>query len=171
MQRRTRILTVGVLLLIVALSALACEKRTPAGQGNAATGGGGGNTSAAPARTASADPTALKATMKGEGGSQVAGTAELVAGTPGTKIIVEVKSLPAGQHAAYIYHQSCAGSGERHGPLAAFVVDGDTATSTTSFVSLSLRHFSDESHFIVIHSGTSDNPGAAISCGEIEDTS
>ncbi len=96
------------------------------------------------------------------------GTATLTVGSPGTKITVEVKSLPAGQHAAYIYHQSCAGTGERHGPLTTFATEGDTSTSTTNFVSLAIAHFGDEPHFIVVFSGSNDNPGPVISCGEIE---
>jgi hypothetical protein len=98
----------------------------------------------------------------------VTGTADLVPGSPGTKITVELKGLPAGDFVAYIYHQSCQGSGERHGPLTKFTVEGDTATSVTNFVSLALNHFSSEAHFIVVHKGTSDAPGDPVSCGEIK---
>lgn len=167
MRRRTRLLTVGLLVLVVALSAMACEKRTPK-QSSSPSSGSGSSSTAEATRTAAPEITELKATMKGEGGSQVTGTATLLVGSPGTKISVEVKSLPAGQHAAYIYHQSCAGTGERHGPLATFATEGDTSTSTTNFVSLALAHFGDEPHFIVVHTGPNDNPGPAISCGKIE---
>src|SRR5262249_26616774 len=129
---------------------------------------GGGAGSAAPTRTVAAAVTRLAATMDAKNNSGITGTAELLPGTPGTKITVEVKALPAGDHVAYIYHQSCDGSGERHGPLTAFTTDGDNSTSTTNFVSLAIDHFAGEPHFIVIQNGTSDNPGTAISCGEIK---
>ncbi len=167
MRRRTRLLTVGLLVLVVALSAMACEKRTPKQSSSPSSGSGSSGTAEA-TRAAAAEVTGLEATMAAEGGSGVTGTATLTVGSPGTKIAVELKSLPAGQHAAYIYHQSCAGTGERHGPLAAFTTEGDTSTSTTNFVSLALAHFGDEPHFIVIFSGSNDNPGPAISCGEIK---
>lgn len=163
-QPRIRILTVGLLILMVGLSAMACSKRT-ASQSNASSGGGGGNSgTATPTRTAAPTITSLEATMEEEGGSGVTGSAELKAGSPGTSIVVTVQGLPAGDHVAYIYHQSCEGSGERHGPLTAFTAEG---ASTTNFVSLALNHFATESHFIVIHSGTSDSPGEAVACGEV----
>jgi Cu/Zn superoxide dismutase len=161
-------MTVGLLVLMLAVTALACEKRTP-GQTSASSGGGSGGGTPAPTRTAVPEVTALEATMEGEGGSSVTGTAELVPGNPGTRITVTVQGLPAGNHVAYIYHQSCEGSGERHGPLTAFTAEGENSTSTTNFVSLAMGHFAGESHFIVIHSGTSDNPGEAVSCGEVQE--
>lgn len=164
MQSRVRILTVGLLILMVALSAMACSKRTVS-QSSASTGGGGGSSgTATPTRTAAAEVTSLEATMEAEGGSGVTGTAELTPGSPGTSIVVTLEGLPTGDHIAYIYHQSCEGSGERHGPLTAFTAEG---VSTTKFVSLALNHFGAESHFIVIQSGTSDAPGEAVACGEI----
>ena len=165
MQSKVRILTIGLLILLVALSAMACSKRS-ASQTSASTGGGGGtsNGTATPTRTAAPTVTSLEATLEEKGGSGVTGTAELKAGSPGTSIVVTVEGLPAGAHVAYIYHQSCEGSGERHGPLTAFTPEG---ASTTNFVSLALNHFATESHFIVIQNGTSDAPGEAVACGEV----
>lgn len=168
MQFKVRILAVGLLILMVALSAIGCSKRTVS-QSSASTSGGGssgGSSSgtATPTRTAAAALTGLEATMEAEGGSGVTGAAELTPGSPGTSIVVTLQGLPAGDHSAYIYHQSCEGSGERHGPLTAFTADG---VSTTNFVSLPLNHFSTESHFIVIQRGTSDALGEAVACGEI----
>jgi hypothetical protein len=163
-------LTVGLMVLIMLLGAVACAKRTPGGNASSSNGGGGGgsNTAASPTATKAAAATELTATIEAVGGSGVTGTADLVPGSPGTKITVELKGLPAGDHVAYIYHQSCEGSGERHGPLTAFTTEGDTSTSVTPFVSLALDHFASEPHFIVIQEGTSDAPGAAIACGEIK---
>lgn len=109
--------------------------------------------------------------MEAKGGSNVTGTAELSAGNPGTKVVVTVKGLTGNQFVAYIYHGSCEGAGERHGPLSAFQADGDNSTSTTSFVSLALNHFGTEPHFLVIHTGTSDTVGAAVSCAELKTAS
>lgn len=157
-------------MVILLVSVTACAKRTVGGNtsGSSGSGGGGGNAAAAATETAAPRATELTATMEAEGGSGVTGTADLVPGSPGTKITVELQGLPAGDHVAYIYHQSCEGSGERHGPLTAFTAEGDTSTSTTNFVSLALDHFNSEPHFIVIQGGTSDAPGDPIACGEIK---
>lgn len=164
-QPRVRILAVSLIVLMLGVSALACAKRTPGETSASGGGGGNGDGTPAPARTEAPEVTELTAAMEGQGGAAVTGNAELTPGNPGTSIVVTLEGLPAGDHVAYIYHQSCEGSGERHGPLSAFDAEG---TSTTNFVSLALGHFASESHFIVVHSGTSDAPGEAVSCGEVQ---
>lgn len=165
-RRKIPILLVSLTMVVVAATLLGCAKREPV-QSSSSSSSSGSTTSAA-TREATAEATELVAEMKAEAGSGITGTADLIAATPGTKITVELKGLTAGDHVAYIYHGSCAGSGERHGPLSAFNISGDTATSTTNFVSLALSHFASESHFIVVQKGTSDAPGAAESCGEVK---
>ena len=168
MRRKVPILLVGLLTIVVATALLGCAKREPVQSSSSSSNTGGGT---AATRVATIEATELVAEMKAVGGGAVTGTADLLAATPGTKITVELKGLPAGDHVAYIYHASCSGTGERHGPLSAFTTTGDTSTSVTNFVSLALNHFNSEPHFIVIQNGTSDNPGPAIACGEIKDAS
>lgn len=158
----------GLLVLIVAVGAIGCAKRQPATSSSTVGSGGGGS---APVRTAEAEVTSVKGTMEAKGGSNVTGTAELAPGNPGTKVTVTVKGLQGSQYIAYIYHGSCDGAGERHGPLSAFQADGDNFTSTTNFISLALNHFGGEPHFLVIHTGTSDNVGASVSCAELKNAS
>lgn len=165
MRGNIRIWGVSLLLLTVALVAVGCEKREPVTSSTVSNTGGGGSTAV---RTAEAEVTSVKGPMEAKGGSNVTGTAELVAGTPGTKVTVTVKGLQGSQYVAYIYHGSCDGAGERHGPLSAFQPDGDNSTSTTNFISLALNHFGGEPHFLVIHTGTSDNVGASVSCAELK---
>jgi hypothetical protein len=161
-------LGVGLLVVIVAVGALGCAKRQPVTSASTTTTSGGG---AAPVRTAEAEVTSVKGPMEAKGGSNVTGTAELSAATPGTKVLVTVKGLTGTQYIAYIYHGSCEGAGERHGPLSAFQADGDNFTSTTNFISLALNHFGGEPHFLVIHTGTSDSVGTAVSCAELKTAS
>ncbi|MGE0228073.1 MAG: hypothetical protein AB7U23_06120 [Dehalococcoidia bacterium] len=165
-----RILGVGLLVLVAALGAIACEKREPVTtRATTTTSGGGGG--AAPVRTAAAEVTSIEGPMEAIGGSGISGTAQLVSGSPGTKVTVSVTGLSGSQYVAYIYHGSCEGAGERHGPLTAFQAAGANFTSETSFISLALSHFADEPHFLVIHTGTSDSVGTAVSCAELENAS
>ncbi|MEZ4552610.1 MAG: hypothetical protein R3B59_01775 [Dehalococcoidia bacterium] len=168
MRRKMWILSVGLLVLVMALGVVGCKKREPVTTRAATTSGGG---SAAPVRTAEAEVTSVEGPMEALGGSGVTGTAELVSGSPGTKVTVSVTGLSGSEYVAYIYHGSCEGAGERHGPLTAFQAAGANFTSETSFISLALSHFAGEPHFLVIHTGTSDNVGTAVSCAELENAS
>ncbi|MBX7111354.1 MAG: hypothetical protein K1X87_05845 [Dehalococcoidia bacterium] len=167
MRRNVKILSVGLLVLFVAFGAMACKKREPVTSSSIVTNTGG----AAAVQTQAAEVTSVKGTVEAKGGSNVTGTAELSPGTPGTKVVVTVKGLTGNQYVAYIYHGSCDGAGERHGPLSAFQADGDNFTSTTNFISLALNHFAGEPHFLVIHTGTSDNVGTAVACAELKNAS
>jgi hypothetical protein len=168
-----RIIVLGLLLAMLATGTLACAKRnTTASGSNNGGGGGGAGGGGAVIRTQIPDPTALTATLAPEGGGQAAGTVEFAPGSPGTKVTVNATGLTPGKHVGFIYHGSCEGAGEKHGPLTEIEAGADGAgTATTNFVSFALVHFIEEVHFIAIHAGDAAAPGAVVSCGEIKNAS
>ena len=171
MQRNWRIIVLVLMLAMLATGSLACAKRntTPA---SGSTPGGGGAGGGAVIRTQIPDPTALTATLAAEGGGQAAGTVEFVAGNPGTKVTVQMTGLTPGKHVGFIYHASCEGAGEKHGPLTEIEAGADgSGTATTNFVSFALVHFIEEPHFLAVHAGDAAAPGEVVSCGEIENDS
>ena len=162
MRVSRRAIAVGLAVAAIALVSIACTKKDSGTAGGAAGAGG-------PVRTSTPEPTALSATLSARGGGQASGTAQFVPGSPGTRVTLEMKSLPSGPKTAYIYKGSCEGAGQRFGPLTTLEPAADgSATSSTNFVSFTLGQFLDGEHFLSVHAGTGDNAGAVLSCGKIE---
>ncbi|MSQ35798.1 MAG: hypothetical protein EXR63_01460 [Dehalococcoidia bacterium] len=163
MQRKWQSVALGLAVVLLAAGALGCAKRQAATSSVSQVGGIGS------VRTQTPDPMGLQAVLGAQGGGRASGTAELLPGDSGSKIAVTLQGLAAGAYTGFIYHVSCGGAGEKHGPLAAFTAAADGAgTSTTNFITLRLVHFAEDVHFMAIHSGTSDAPGPLVACGEIK---
>jgi hypothetical protein len=162
-QRRWQLLALGLAIAVLAVGALGCAKRQPATGSGSSVGGLGS------VRTQIPDPTALTAALTAQGGGRASGTAELLPGDSGSKVTLTLAGLAAGNYIGYVYHKSCEGAGEKHGPLTAFTAAADGAgTSTTNFITLRLVHFIEDEHFIAVHQGSTEAPGPLVACGKIE---
>ncbi len=152
MRKNWLLIGIGLLVGILAMTAVACGDDDDDGDGGDDGGG---------------DAAALAATIAEIDGSGGTGTATLTEAADGsTEVVVDMAGL-SGAHANHLHHGSCDAQGEVHVTLEVLQAGADgSVTATSTFAEPELAHF-ETGHYVAVHE-VDGEPGIVISCGDVE---
>jgi hypothetical protein len=152
MRKNWLLIGIGLLVGVLAMTAVACGDDDDDGDGGEDDGG---------------DVAALAATIAEVDGSGGTGTAALTEAADGsTEVVVDMAGL-IGAHANHLHHGSCDAQGEVHVTLEVLQAGTDgSVTATSTFADPELAHF-ETGHYVAVHEADGA-PGPVISCGDVE---
>lgn len=162
MHRNKLLIVIGIILAVFAVAAVACNDDDDGDSSD-----GDGDATSVPTRS-DEDPDILRlsVTLTGTDEGGPSGEADISVNDDGILVSVTLLDLPEGAHANHLHHGTCAEPGEIHITLDQIVGDGTAGSQTTANNEEAIDQIA-EGHFLAVHEGENDAPGAIITCGDV----